>query len=275
VRTIFLSLITFFFLIATGHSEDKVLIERLYSTLRINEILSILSEEGISSGELMADGQGGLSPSTGWTERLEEIYSVNKMDKDLRQFFNNVANLKQVKNALDFFETSLGKKITEKEISARLLLEDQRLKSATTIFVKKLKVEQPDIIKLYEKLIDANDHLENNISGIMNSNLAFYRGFASVPKNDGDTLSEDEILRIVMNDQERIRKEVEQWLINFSSVAYESLSKSDLYRYISLSRSPGGLFLNKVINQSLEAVFESQSFNLGRTTAEFLQKDDT
>ena len=275
MRTIFLSLITFFFLIATGHSEDKVLIERLYSTLRINEILSILSEEGISSGELMADGQGGLSPSTGWTERLEEIYSVNKMDKDLRQFFNNVANLKQVKNALDFFETSLGKKITEKEISARLLLEDQRLKSATTIFVKKLKVEQPDIIKLYEKLIDANDHLENNISGIMNSNLAFYRGFASVPKNDGDTLSEDEILRIVMNDQERIRKEVEQWLINFSSVAYESLSKSDLYRYISLSRSPGGLFLNKVINQSLEAVFESQSFNLGRTTAEFLQKDDT
>ena len=262
-------------MIATGHSEDKVLIERLYSTLRINEILSILSEEGISSGELMADGQGGLSPSTGWTERLEEIYSVNKMDKDLRQFFNNVANLKQVKNALDFFETSLGKKITEKEISARLLLEDQRLKSATTIFVKKLKVEQPDIIKLYEKLIDANDHLENNISGIMNSNLAFYRGFASVPKNDGDTLSEDEILRIVMNDQERIRKEVEQWLINFSSVAYESLSKSDLYRYISLSRSPGGLFLNKVINQSLEAVFESQSFNLGRTTAEFLQKDDT
>jgi len=268
-------LITFFFLIATGHSEDKVLVERMYSTLRINEILSILSGEGISSGELMADGQGGLSSSAGWTERLEEIYSVNKMDKDLRQFFNNVANLKQVKNALDFFETSLGKKITEKEISARLLLEDQRLKSATTIFVKKLKVEQPDIIKLYEKLIDANDHLENNISGIMNSNLAFYRGFASVPKNDGDTLSEDEILRIVMNDQERIRKEVEQWLINFSSVAYESLSKSDLYRYISLSRSPGGLFLNKVINQSLEAVFESQSFNLGRTTAEFLQKDDT
>jgi hypothetical protein len=270
VRTIFLSLITFFFLITTGHTEGKVLIERLYSTLRINELLLILSKEGISSGEFMAGRQGRL-----WTERLEEIYSVNKMDKDIRSFFDNVVNLNEIESALVFFETSLGKKITEKEISARLLLRDQQFKSATTINVRRLKIEQPDIFKLYDQLIEENYHLENNISGIMNSNLSFYRGFASVPNSNRDSLSEDEIVTIVMDDEGRIREEVEQWLINFSSVAYESLSKSDLYRYISLSRSPGGLFLNKVINQSLEAVFESQSFNLGRATAQFIQKDDT
>jgi hypothetical protein len=249
------------------------LVDRYYSALHMDEVFAILKAEGIEAGEAMTE-DGQVTASRAWTARLEQIYAVEKMDAVFRHALENSDGFDGSLGAIEFFESTLGKRIARIELDARVILVTPGMEDQIRERVKEMRVEEPDRIKLYDDFINVNDLVNSNVSGALNANLAFYQGMASNPAFEGG-MSEDFMLTTVWSQEGELRKDMEDWTMNFSTLAYGDLEENDVQAYIDVSATPSGQRLNASLFAGFDKVFEIQSFELGRAMAEFSLGDDT
>jgi hypothetical protein len=259
--------------LAISAASGASLVDRYYAALHMDEVFEILREEGVTAGQGMTDdGQIGASPA--WTARLNQIYAVDKMDAVFRHALETSAGFEASEDAIAFFESDLGTKVARLELDARVALAAEGMDEEMLDRVKEMRSEDPERIALYEEFIDVNDLIESNVMGALNSNLAFYQGMASNPAF-GDGMDESFMLNTVWAQEGEIRGDMKDWTISFSALAYSVLSEEDLQRYIDISQAPSGQKLNTVLFAGFDKIFEVQSYELGRATAEFSVGDDT
>lgn len=259
--------------LAITSASASSLIDRYYAALHMDEVFEILRSEGVEAGQGMTeDGQIGASPA--WTARLGQIYAIDKMDALFRHALENNTAFEGSEEAIAFFETDLGSKIARLELDARVALAVEGMEDQIRERVSEMRGEDPDRIAMYQTFIDVNDLVESNVSGALNANLSFYQGMASNPAF-GDGMTEDFMLTTVWAQEGEIREDMKDWTMNFSTLAYSVLSNEDVQQYIDISTVPSGQKLNAVLFAGFDKVFEVQSYELGRATAEFSAGDDT
>lgn len=254
-------------------AQSATIIERYFTALDMDTVFEVLREEGVDAGQDMS-GSDGDSPSPAWTARLEKIYDAEKAKRAFIKGMKTIDGIEASEAALAFFETDLGTRIVQIEINARKVLHADGGEEAAAANVAKIRKEYPALYLMYKDFINVNELVESNVAGALNSNLAFYRGMAT-SESYAEGLSESFILNTVWEQEPEIRKEMEDWTINFSSVAYSALTKSELQRYIDISKTPAGQRLNTVLFAGFDQMFEEQSYELGRATAEFMVGEDT
>lgn len=249
------------------------LIDRYYAALHMDEVFTILRNEGIQAGEgVTEDGQVSASPA--WTARLGQIYDIEKMDTMFRSALEGIVDLEGSDAAVAFFEGALGARIARLELDARVALSDTDLEAETRARVQVMRDANDPRISLYEEFIKVNSLVDSNVMGALNANLAFYKGMASNPAFE-DGMTEDFMLTTVWGQEGEIRKDMWDWTMNFSALAYDRLSEAEVQTYIDMSASPAGQKLNTALFAGFDGVFETHSFELGRATAEFSVGDDT
>ena len=84
--------------------------------------------------------------------------------------------------------------------------------------------ERDPRLDLLDRFAEANDLIEENVSGALNSNLAFYRGMSEGGAFTGAEMTEEEMLSEVWSQEDDIRAETAGWLYPFLMLAYESVS---------------------------------------------------
>lgn len=260
--------------VAAFASENETLVERYFEALAMQEVFEILKDEGVEAGIEMADNDEAITVSPAWTARLASIYSARKMEDAFRAAMLDSSDLQASTEAVEFFESELGQNIVRIELDARTALNNESLEEVVRGRVIKMRDEDPARIGLYDDFIEANELIESNVMGALNSNLAFYRGMAT---NDSysDTLTENFMISTVWGQEPEIRQEMEDWTINFSVLAYGSLSEDEMQAYVDLSNTQAGQKLNAALFAGFDAIFEMQSFELGRAMAEFMIGEDT
>ena len=127
---------------------------------------------------------------------------------------------------------------------------------------------------MYLEFIKVNDLVDSNVAGALNSNLAFYRGMAT-NESYAEGLTEGFILTTVWEQEPEIRAEMEEWTMSFSTLAYGDLTPAEMQSYIDISKTDAGQRLNAVLFAGFDEMFEEQSFELGRASAEFMLGEDT
>lgn len=257
----------------TLSAQSASLIDRFYSVFDMGAVLEILREEGVASGKSMTE-DGSISNSPAWTARLNAIYREDKAWDAFKRGLERIKDADSSVEALAFFEGELGAKIVQIELDARRALSADGADEAAAARVEELRDEDPALYLMYREFIEVNDLVDSNVAGALNSNLAFYRGMAT---NDtySEGLSESFILNTVWEQEPEIREEMEEWTMNFSTMAYASLSKAEMQSYIDVSKTPAGQKLNAVLFAGFDAMFEEQSYALGRASAEFMLGEDT
>lgn len=270
--------LTSVFLFASAASasanNDKALIERYFEALSMAEVFEILRAEGIEAGVEIAEDDESITVSPAWEARLASIYSIDKMEALFRSAMLESENIEDSEDAIAFFESDLGKTIVRIELDARTALNNEELEKVVRGRVEKMRDGDPDRIALYDEFIDANDLIESNVMGALNSNLAFYRGMAT-SENYAEAMTESFMISTVWGQEPEIRQEMEDWTINFSVLAYGSLQESEMQSYIDISKTNAGQKLNTALFAGFDAIFEMQSFELGRAMAEFMIGEDT
>ncbi len=151
------------------------------AVLRIPETIDVMRDEGLAygtdtskpssfPGRAAAAGRG-LSPwsmtatrwsaasSRRWTERLDAPGA--KLDEITAFFGLRAASASSSWNS-----------------SARRALLDQSVEEAAQVAVQELQADGDPRFELLERFAEANDLVEENVSGALNANLAFYRGMA-------------------------------------------------------------------------------------------------
>ncbi len=248
-------------------------IEPLYQALMIPDVVEIMRQEGIDYGtELAAElFQGGQSPT--WRATVEEIYETGRLETIVRDRMARDLAAADIAPATEFFTSDLGRRIITLELEARRAMLDKAVDTAARARLEDMlgETDNPRIALLTE-FIEANQLIENNVVGAMNSNFAFYSGLAD-GGGVGDGASEEDMLADVWSQEESIRDETVTWIYAYLNLAYGPLSDEELQHYIDLSNTRTGQRLNQVIFDAFDEMFVTVSLALGHAAARFMSSE--
>lgn len=247
----------------------------LMQTMRIADIVALLREEGMDYGnKLEADmfpGAGGA----GWQATIALIYDGARMEAVFGAALNAALDgqAEATAAAQDFFGSELGQTVLGLEIEARRALLDDAVEDAAKLAWEEMAAEGGPRVALLEEFVAANDLVESNVMGALNSNLAFYRGMAEGGAF-GDEMTEDQMLSDTWAQEGEIRASTEGWIFPYLAMAYGPLSDTELQDYIDFSRSPAGQALNTALFAAFDDLFTPVSRALGLAAARQLQGQD-
>ncbi|NRB00378.1 MAG: DUF2059 domain-containing protein [Rhodobacteraceae bacterium] len=249
--------------------------DALMDAMQIPTLLEIMAEEGVVHS---ADLEEELFPNrggAGWRLVTGNIYNIDRMQDEFATRFDAGLTDAQAEVLTEFFASPRGARIVQLEIDARRAFLDETLEEAAIDAYNAARQEDADADALapLERFVEANDLVESNVMGALNSNYAFYQGL-----NDGGAfprrMSEGEILADVWSQEDEIRADSTEWVYSYLSLAYGPLEEGDLDVYTALSESAEGRALNSALFGAFDDLFTRISRELGEAAAGFVVGQD-
>lgn len=245
----------------------------LLEALGMNALYPVLREEGLSYAEgLREDMFPGRSPDI-WAASVDAIYDTYRMARLMEAEMEARMPPEHVAPVLEFFQSDLGERIVLLEITAREAMLDEDVDNASRAALEEMRAESDPRLALIEEFVDANELVEMNVAGALNSNLAFFRGLADGGAFQG-TMSEEEMLAEVWSQEPEVRAETADWVFAYLALAYEPLEDEELAAYTEMSRSPAGAALNTALFGAFDALFATISEELGHAAARLMAGQD-
>lgn len=247
--------------------------EALFELMKLPQIISVMQQEGIAYGETL--GEDMLAGNTGpdWMRMVGRIYDEERMVDRIRTEFVQGLEGADLAALHGFYGSELGQELLSLELSAREAFLDEAVEDAARENAAVAMADETDRYQLVARFVEANDLVERNVMGAMNSNYAFFQGLAEGGAFGGD-LSEDQILADVWAQEPEIRANTTEWVFAFSMLAYQPLGDEALERYVAFSESKAGQSINRVLFESFDGEFEEISHALGRAAAHEMTAQD-
>lgn len=243
----------------------------LFDALGVAEMVEIMRVEGETYGEDLATDMlpGGSDP--GWMALVAEIYDTDLMLDSVRRGFNTALDDTDIGGLLTFFESDIGTRIVELEISAREAMVDQGIEDAAREAYRLAAADEDPRLDLIDRFVSANDLIEANVVGALNASFMFYKGLA-----DGGALEmgESEMLADVWQQEEETRADTREWLYAYMMLAYGPLEDTAVERYADLSATPEGKAMNRALFAGFNAMYDDLSYALGLAIARQMQGQD-
>ncbi|MGC9417599.1 MAG: DUF2059 domain-containing protein [Rhodovulum sp.] len=256
---------------AAAESSERV--DLLMDVLGLHDLVSIMREEGMGYGDDLEDEMFPGRGSERWDAAVARIYDGGRMAEDLRGALERGLADTDLDPLIVFFSSEVGARIVSLELSARRALLDAAVEEASIERLEEMQADGDSRLDLLERFVEANNLVEANVAGALNSNLAFYRGLADGRAFDFD-LTEEQMLADVWGQEPEIRVETREWLFSFLAMAYAPLSDEVLEDYIALSETPEGNALNGALFAGFDVAFTRISRELGLAAAQFISGQD-
>ena len=248
-------------------------IARLAQALKLRETVAIMRDEGLEYGDEIARAMFPSRADGQWRAEVARLNDEAWMLDTVMEGFRRVLQGVDVAPLLDFFESPLGARIVGLEISARVALNDDAIEAANTELVNQRVAANDSRIAQIRAFIEANDLIEMNVAGTLNSDYAFYLGLQDGGAFDPPK-TESEILSEVWSGEPSIRSDTTDWLLGFLYLAYSPLSDEELQSYTDLSLTPAGVKMNAALFAGFDAMFEEISSGLGRAAGRLMSSDE-
>lgn len=252
--------------------SDKI--DALYDALNLGELVEIMRVEGLEYGaSIGADLIGERSTGAEWVGIVDRIYAQEAMETQVRADFGASLETADIDPMLEFFNSPLGQEIISLEISARRAFLDEEVEDAATEAAAIASMDETSRHQLLAQYADANDLIESNVVGALNSNYAFYLGMADGGAFNGE-LTETDMLSAVWEQEGEIRKSTTEWVFAFMTLAYQPLEDAELEAYIAFSQTEAGQNLNTALFAGFADMFDHISRALGRGAAHMMSGAD-
>lgn len=250
-------------------------VQRLLDALLVPQLMTVMEREGQRYGDTL---EAELFPGAGgtrWAEAVARIHDPARMEGIVttRVTADLGPRAAEVEAMVAFFTSERGKRIVELELAAREALLDPDVKEAAELAAADLPRVDAGRRALIDAFVAANDLVESNVAGALNSNLAFYRGMVSRGAMD-PAVGESDMMADLWSQEPQIREETETWVYAYLTLAYQPLSDDDLTAYIDFSRTPAGKALNAALFAAFDTMFATLSQDLGAAAATHLQGED-
>ncbi|MBK5932964.1 hypothetical protein CCR78_03085 [Rhodovulum imhoffii] len=249
-------------------------LEALVSVLHLPKLIGVMREEGLRQGEDIRQDlfEGRAAP--GWSQAVSRAHDAEAMLDTLKGGLERGMTLEQMDASVAFFRSTIGARIVDLEVSARQARLDETVEEASIRLLEQMQADGAPRLALLEEFSEANDLVEANVAGALNSNYAFLRGMSDGGAF-GEALTEGWMLRETWVQEPEIRAETREWVLSYLAMAYASLSEEDLRRYLEFSGTPAGRALNAALFSGYEEMFVAISYKLGLAVARDLAGDDT
>ncbi|WP_246594331.1 DUF2059 domain-containing protein [Mameliella sediminis] len=246
-------------------------IDDLMGALRISEMVEVMRDEGMTYGSELADDLLPGGDSLAWQVLVSDIYDNESMLAVVEKGFAGAIAETDVDPLMAFFNSDLGKRIVDLELSARKAMVDDAVEEAAREKYRSLQGSEDPRLAQIQRFVEVNDLLEANVSGALNASYRFYSGLV-----DGGALrlSESEILSDVWQQEESTREDTREWVYAYLLLAYEPLSDEDLEAYIALTETAQGRALNQALFAGFNNMYDTISYALGLAAARLMQQQE-
>lgn len=236
----------------------------LYDLLRLDDLVAVMRQEGLSYGQELGTDMFGGSPGAGWSDLLDEIYDTGRMRSLVEARFTAAIDPEAVAPLVRYFDGADGREIVSLEIAAREAMIDDAVEDAARERYRDLSAGDDPRLEPVERFVEAGDLVEANVAGALNASLRFYSGLV-----DGGAIemSEDEILREVWSTEEETRADTSEWVHGFLLLAYRPLGAEALADYVDLAETDAGRALNTALFAAFNAMYDDISYALGLAAA--------
>lgn len=245
--------------------------DNLSRVLRLSDVIAIMHDEGLDyANDLNSDmlaGQGGAF----WNDSIKRLYDPDRIEATLRDSIAKEMDNSQIAQAVEFYETELGQRVLTLETSARAAMFDPDIEETARFNYHSLAASEDARLAAVTRFVEINDLLGLNVAGALTSNYQFYRGLV-----DGEamSLSEDEIMSEVWQQEQEITDDTTGWLFGFLLMAYRPLSLDEVESYIAFSDSSAGRALNRALFDGFDIVYSAISYELGLSVAREMKSSD-
>ena len=237
---------------------------QLYEALHLNDIVDIIRAEGIEEANttagiyLKSRGQTGT-----FSADIDNLYDFTNLSTLILDGISSRLTEKDAEVALVFYSGVLGKNIAELEASARLAISDKAVEFMAIETAKSASSKDSKRIEMLKKNMEELELVEHNMKGAFASQY----GFLTTLSRAGDIkLSQDQILSMLSGSEEDLRKDVSDWIMGYSYMAYKTLIDDELELYFDFLMSPSG----KALNSVLFAVFNDLSVQTASALGELI-----
>lgn len=246
-------------------------IDDLMGVMKFSAVIEVLVDEGRSMADDTSDAELGV-PRDVWDDMIAKLYNQTSITQAFRDELVVAFGATDLSPIVSFYEKDLGREIVDLELKARKAISDDAVLAAASELWANLD-PQSQRAQLIEDYVVANDLIEMNIVGSMNSDIAYYRGFtAGAP--DGMGLSDADIMREVWAGEPDARAQVTEWVYGFSALAYQPLDEDEFDTYIAFGKSKAGRALNSAMFAAFDTVYSDLARGLGAGTAMLMQTFD-
>lgn len=253
-----------FCVLPTFAAADAAL-ARLFDALKLGEYVEIVRVEGLNDIDEVSQDMLGRPASGNFVQQMTAVYDLERMKEQVRSELAQLDSV-QIEQALLFFESDMGARIADVELSARRAISDPDIEDAAREAwgVAQSDDDSADLREQIEALQVTSDLVNSNVSGALNSNLRFYQGMA---EGGGLELGEDQILQLVWAQEPEIREDTQDWLGAYMLMAYAPLDLEDLKTYNAMLQTKTGQALNAAIFAGFNGMFDEISFATGQIIA--------
>jgi hypothetical protein len=249
-----------------AHLADLLDITGLIDVMRIEG-----RENAVGVDSDLLGGQGGAA----WLVTVDKVYDPVKLRASFEAgLAHELAGAPEVQaDMARFFGSDLGKRIVQLEVTARRTLLDDTAEAATKALWDKDFAQKSHRSQQIEAFAQINDLIESNVTGALNSNLAFFRGLSAGGAFE-QPMPEDDMLAQVWSQEAAIRADTADWLYPFLMLAYKPLSNAELDQYIAFSKTKSGKKINAAIFAAFDSMFVQLSAELGASAARMMSGED-
>lgn len=233
----------------------------LVDVLRVQELTAILHEEGLEFGANLSANWLGRDGGPAWRQQVARIYDQQRISEGIRAGLEQTLEDEAVEDVITFFASDLGQTILTLENTARQAMADPEVEASARDRLEQLRGSDDPRLRQINRMIDAGDLINRNVTSALNSNVQFMRALV-----DGDVfdMSEDEILTDVLAERETIETDTTGWIGGFMLLAYSPLTIEELTTYADFSETRSGRALNAGFFAGFDPLYEDISYALGR-----------
>ena len=251
---------------------DQAQVDKLWDAMRVSEFIDVLSQEGISESEELESRLFTQSNGDSFQQATSRIYDPERMTGLMRTAMSIASQRRDLDSAIDFYQSVVGRKSIEAELSSRFELLDPLVEEESKSLLNALRTEDPERFELIDDYVLANDLVENNLVGAMNGNYVFLSTLTDA--GQGPYVEDPSaILPQIWAQENEVRASTSEWVYSYFAYAYRDLSNAEILKLIEFSRSEGGQSLNNFLFESTNFVFDQLAMDLANVVAEFLASE--
>ncbi len=252
-----------------AQDNDAAKRDALLEALGMPEMMLIMREEGLAYGETIGTDMLPGGASAQWSVAVSAIYDVEMMYEEVRGAFEEALEGDDIDAMLAFYTSEPGVSIINLEVSARRALLDAAVDAASKENAALAMMDETQRYLLVKDYVEANDLIESNVVGALNSSYAFYMGLIDGGAMPADMTAET-ALKDVWTQEADIRTTTTEWVYAFLLMAYQPLEDTELEAYTAFSETDAGRDLNDAMFMSFSGMFDDISRALGLASSRFM-----
>ncbi|MEM7318114.1 MAG: DUF2059 domain-containing protein [Pseudomonadota bacterium] len=245
-------------------AASNELLDQLTTVMRLDDVASILRQEGLEHGRNLDADMLGNSGGAYFTSGVSDIYSTDRIKQTIHDALADNMSAEQMQESAVFFASDLGQTIISLENSARQAYADPVIEEMAVERWAALGNDAPRRV-LIEEYVAVNDLIERNVDGTLSSDFSFFKGVASVR---GVIRDDQMLLAELWEQRDTVRTETEAWIYGFLLMAYQPLSDQEMRENIDFSATDTGQVLNDALFHGFRRLYDEIYFDLGQAVAQ-------